>query len=144
MACVLPCVLAGCGGDWDDAHPGQPVTQRRALFRKIASVTEQMGLVLRDRKDYDPQEFAHNARELHTLSTAPWAHFPPGSDYSPSHALPAVWARAEDFRKHQQDFEGATAQLDAAASAQDMARIRSAHDAVIRSCRACHEIFHRG
>jgi hypothetical protein len=64
-------ILTACNHESADEHPGQPVTQRRAIFRRIAHSLEQMGLVLRDRKDYDPQEFSANAMELNRLASEP-------------------------------------------------------------------------
>lgn len=135
--------LTACNHESADDHPGQPVTQRRALFRKIGHTLEQMGLVLRDRKDYDPQEFSANALELNRLSSLPWVHFPPGSDYSPSHAKSAIWKEPDAFKEMQQTFEISTARLIIAAQSHDMVAIKDAHDLVVKRCRACHDKFHR-
>ena len=135
--------LAACNHESADDHPGQPVTQRRALFRKIGHTLEQIGLVLRDRKDYDSQEFSANALELNHLSSLPWVHFPPGSDYSPSHAKSVIWSEPDAFNEMQQSFENSTARLLIAAQSHDMVSIREAHDLVVKSCRACHDKFHR-
>lgn len=112
--------LTACNHESADDRPGQPVTQRRALFRKIGHALEQMGLVLRDRKDSDSQKLSATALELNRLATLPRAHFPPGSDYSPSHAKSVIWS-APGF----------------------VVAIREAHDQVVKSCRACHDKFHR-
>jgi len=140
---VAMLALTACNHESADEHPGQPVTQRRALFRKIGHTLEQMGLVLRDRKDYDPQEFSANALELNRLASLPWVHFPAGSDYSPSHAKSVIWSEPDAFKEMQRSFENSTARLLIAAQSHDMVAIREAHDLVVKSCRACHDKFHR-
>ena len=139
---VVALTVSACTEQAADGHPGQPVTQRRALFKDISRALEQMGMVLRERKAYDPQEFTANAIELDRLSTLPWAHFPPGSTYSPSHAKSEVWSEPETFKEMQLAFERATQQLLLASRAQDLAAIREAHALVVKRCRSCHEKFH--
>ena len=136
------CVVA-CTEEPADPHAGQPVTQRRAILKQISGTMEQMSLVLRDRKNYEPQEFAANAAELNRLASTPWSHFPAGSDYSPSHARDEVWDNPDEFKHQQQRFEDSTKNLQIAAQSHNMAEIRVAHDAVIRNCRACHAKFYR-
>jgi cytochrome c556 len=135
--------LTACNHESTDDHPGQPVTQRRALFRKIGHALEQMALVLRYRRDYDPQEFSANALELNRLASLPWVHFPSGSDYAPSHAKSVIWSEPDAFKEMQQLFENSTARLLNASQSHDIVAIREAHELVVKSCRACHDKFHR-
>ena len=71
--------LSACNGPADDTHPDQPVTKRRAIFKQFTRTLEPMGVVARDRKAYNPQEFRARALDLQTLATQPWVYFTPDS-----------------------------------------------------------------
>jgi cytochrome c556 len=47
-----------------DTHPAQLVTKRRAIFKEFTRTLEPMGMVARDRKDYNPREFNVSALAL--------------------------------------------------------------------------------
>ena len=55
----------------------------------------------------------------------------------------ASLALAQLRKEMQQSFENSTARLLIAAQSHDMVSIREAHDLVVKSCRACHDKFHR-
>lgn len=140
---ILTALLAGCNAPPPDTHPDQPVTKRKVIFKQMTRTLEPMGLVARERKDYQPEAFLASAQELAALAAQPWAHFPPDSNYPPSRALPAVWEKATDFKQAQQDFQAATQQLIKAGEARDMALIQKAVNTVQDSCKACHDQFRR-
>ncbi|QLQ31719.1 MAG: cytochrome c [Candidatus Thiothrix singaporensis] len=124
-----------------DTHPGQPVTKREHIFRESLRNFRAMTLMVQDKEPFSPQEFLEYAQQLKALSPQPWEHFPPGSDYSPSRALPAVWQQPEAFKQAQEKFMTAAGQLAEVAQSGDLARIRPAYDQVEESCSACHHDF---
>lgn len=140
---LLALALAGCNGEAPDTHPDQPVTKRRAVFKDMVRTLEPMGMVARERKDYQATEFLASALALQQLATRPWPLFTADSNYPPTHARPEVWTQAADFQLAQHTFTGRVDALVQAAQGQDLARIRAAVNDVQQSCKACHDSFRR-
>jgi len=70
LVAVFACLaLSACNDEPKDTHPDQPVTQRRALFKQFTRTLEPMGLVARDRKDYNAREFNISALELQKMAS---------------------------------------------------------------------------
>jgi cytochrome c556 len=133
-------VLAGCGPK-ADAHPGQPVTKRRALLHETMRTFEPMGIVIRGKNPYVAADFTALADKLQTLSTQPWVYFPPGSTYAPSRAKPEVWQHAAQFKQAQDTYIQAVSNLAAAAKTGNVDLIRPVYMRVSDSCAACHKAF---
>lgn len=133
--------LAGCSNEPQDTHPNQPVTKRKAIFKQMLRTLEPMGMVVRERGDYDRQAFLTGALELKQLATEPWVHFTPDSNYPPTRAKPEVWQKPADFTQAQQTLKEATEQLAKTAESGDMERIRPALNRVEDSCKSCHQQF---
>ena len=142
LALASACLaLSACSGDPKDTHPDQLVTQRRAIFKSFTRALEPMGLVARDRKDYNPREFNLSALELQKLARQPWPLFTLDSNYPPTHAKPEVWLKAADFKAAQEDYLARVNQLVAAAQSSDLALIKSSVNDVQKSCKSCHTQF---
>lgn len=131
--------LTACG-EPADTHAGQPVTHRRAAFKKILLAFEPMGIQLRE-KLYNANQFAEQARELASLKEGPWAYFGEGTNYSPTHAKAKVWSEPAQFETARQAFLKATDALLQAAESRDEKRVAAAYEAVHNSCRNCHQAF---
>ena len=142
MGMVLTGLLlaSGCSSN-EDTHPGQPVTHRKLLFKQMVRTLEPMGLMVRGRRDYDPEQFIVLAGQLKGLSTKPWVYFTPDSNYPPTRAKPDVWDKPADFRAAQQKFINAADALVTAASSRNMDTIKPSFAAVESSCKACHQQF---
>ena len=124
-----------------DAHPQQWVSQRQAVFKQFTRTLEPMGLVARGRQPYAAVSFTASALELQRLSTQPWVHFTPESNYPPTRAKPAVWQEPARFQQAQGEFTTAVDRLVGAAQAGDLAVIRQAVENVQGSCKSCHTDF---
>jgi cytochrome c556 len=133
--------LSACSGPADDTHPDQPVTKRRAIFKQFTRTLEPMGMVARDRKAYNPQEFAASALELQKLAAQPWVFFTADSNYPPTRASPQVWKKPLEFKQAQEDYQTSVRQLVESVRIGDLAVIRAATNDVQRSCKACHDQF---
>ena len=133
--------LSACNDEPKDTHPDKLVTQRRALFKQFTRTLEPMGLVARDRKDYNAREFNESALALQKLATQPWPLFTADSNYSPTHAKSEVWQKATDFKAAQDDYLARVSQLVAAAQGSDLALIKSSVNDVQKSCKSCHTQF---
>lgn len=136
--------LAGCNPSAPpDTFPGQPVTQRNQLFKQMLRSLEPIGLMLRGKQPYDADAVIGHADQLQQLSTQPWTHFPPGSDYAPTKAKAAVWEKPQEFKRAQDEFIAAAAALTSTAKSRDKNTLRNAHEAVSETCSACHKAFRR-
>jgi len=141
IAIAAAFALTACNDTPRDDHPGQPVTKRKAAFKQIMRTLEPMGMVARNSKDYERQEFLASALELKQLSTQPWAYFTPDSNYSPTRAKAEVWQKPAEFKQAQENLQAAVDQLAKAAESGNLDVIRPAVKEVEKSCKACHEQF---
>lgn len=133
--------LTGCSSEPRDTHPDQPVTKRKAVFKQMLRTLEPMGMVVRERENYDSQVFLADAKKLKQLASEPWAHFTPDSNYPPTRAKPEVWQKPADFNHARQKLEESTEKLLKAAESGNMALIRPALNSVEESCKSCHQQF---
>jgi cytochrome c556 len=133
--------LSGCNDEPKDTHPDKLVTQRRAIFKQFTRTLEPMGLVARERKDYNAREFNESALALQKLARQPWPLFTSDSNYPPTHAKPEVWSKAPEFKAAQVDYLTRVDQLAAAAQGSDLALIKSRVNEVEKSCKSCHTQF---
>jgi cytochrome c556 len=124
-------------------HPAQLVTKRRALFKQFTRTLEPMGMVARDSKAYNPREFKESALELEKLATLPWGYFTPDSNYPPTHAKPAVWLQASEFKQAQENYQATVSQLMQAAEGGNLEAIRTAVTGVQYGCKTCHNQFRK-
>ncbi|MBS0255971.1 MAG: cytochrome c [Proteobacteria bacterium] len=58
-----------------------------------------------------------------------------------THALPAIWAKSAEFKKHADDLVKASVVLKAAADAGNVDAVRAALPQVGGNCKACHKDF---
>ena len=64
--------LAACGG----VDPDSPLGKRKAIFKEMLNVSEDLGGMLRGRLAYDEQAFIEKSAHLDALAKKPWQHFP--------------------------------------------------------------------
>lgn len=137
---VLLSVTLGACGEAADTHAGQPVSARRAAFKKILLAFEPMGIQLRD-KQYDPDRFIALAGQLAKVKNGPWPYFGDDTNYPPTRAKASVWSDPEGFRAQRQAFLQATDRLLLVADSRDEKKVAAAYAAVHDSCRSCHQAF---
>lgn len=140
-AIMATLTLTACSNEPQDTHPDQPVSKRKAVFKQMLRTLEPMGMVVRERENYDRQAFLSGAKELKQLATEPWAHFTPDSNYPPTRAKPEVWKNPADFTQAQKKLMESTERLLKAAENGNMAQIRPALNSVEESCKSCHQQF---
>ena len=137
---VLLSVTLGACGEAADTHAGQPVSARRAAFKKILLAFEPMGIQLRDKR-YDPDRFIALAGQLAKVKNGPWPYFGDDTNYPPTRAKAALWSAADRFEAERQAFLNAVDVLVVAAASRDEKKVTLAYDAVHESCRSCHKAF---
>jgi len=134
-------LLGACSDDAKDTHPQQLVSKRQAIFKKMTKTLEPMGLVARERKDYNKGEFQAEALALQELSSQPWPLFAPDGNYPPTRAKPSVWQSPAEFKKAQDSYLATVEQLVKVSASADMGAIRQAVNEVEKSCKSCHDQF---
>ena len=141
MLIATALLLAGCSDKIKDSHPQQLVSKRQAIFKQLTKALEPLGLVARERKDYNKGEFQSGALTLQELSGQPWVFFAADGNYPPTRAKPAVWQSPAEFKEAQNSYLATVEQLVKVSGSADMAAIRSAVNAVEKSCKSCHDQF---
>jgi len=134
-------LLGACSDDAKDTHPQQLVSKRQAIFKKMTKTLEPMGLVARERKDYNKGEFQAEAQALQELSSQPWVLFASDGNYPPTRAKPSVWQSPAEFKKAQDSYLATVEQLVKVSASADMGAIRQAVNEVEKSCKSCHDQF---
>jgi cytochrome c556 len=141
LAVSAALALTACNDTAKDTHPDQLVTKRIASFKQLTRTLEPMGLVARERQDYNRREFNLSALELEKLSAQPWAYFTPDGNYPPTHAKAEVWQKPAEFKAAQDQYLATVKELVKAAESGDLALIRPAVNEVQKSCKSCHNQF---
>lgn len=144
LAIASALLLAACDTASRDAHPDQPVSKRKAIFKQMMRTLEPLGMVARNRQDYKQEEFLAGALELEQLSNQPWVHFTPDSNYPPTRAKAEVWQNPMEFQQARDKFKASADQLVKAARSGNLDRVRPAVEEVEKSCKACHNQFRGG
>jgi cytochrome c556 len=134
-------LLGACSDDVKDTHPQQLVSKRQAIFKKLTKTLEPMGLVARDRKDYNKGEFQAEALALQELSSQPWVLFAPDGNYPPTRAKPSVWQLVSEFKQAQDSYIATVDQLVQVSASANLVAIRQAVNEVEKSCKSCHNQF---
>ena len=138
---IAALTLTACNDPAKDTHPDKPVTKRNVIFKQFTRTLEPMGLVARDRQDYNKREFLASALELEKLSTQPWVYFTADSNYPPTHAKPEVWQKSAEFKVAQDKYQALVSHLVKVAQGGDLESIRPVVNEVQKSCKSCHNQF---
>ena len=134
-------LLTACSNEVKDTHPLQLVSKRQAIFKKMTKTLEPMGLVARERKDYNKPEFQESAAALQELASQPWPLFTADSNYPPTRAKPEVWQKVADFKSAQDNYLATVEQLVKVSGNADVNAIRDAVNNIEKSCKSCHNQF---
>ncbi len=137
LAVVLS--LGACGG----VDPNSPLGKRKAIFKQMLNVSEDLGGMLRGRIKYDEAVFVEKAIQLDRLSKTPWQHFPSIKEDEKTSARDDVWQQQERFQELARKLESTTARLVASTTQPPLnesvlaLRVQSVEDA----CESCHKEF---
>ena len=104
---VMVMSLTACGG----VDPDSPLGKRKAIFKEMLNVSEDLGGMLRGRIKYDEALFVEKAIQLDTLAQQPWQHFPSIKEDEKTSARDDVWQQQERFQELARALEGTTARL---------------------------------
>ncbi|MCC6609652.1 MAG: cytochrome c [Burkholderiales bacterium] len=137
--------LALCAGfaasAFAQVKPEILVKQRQAKMILQGKYFGPLAAMAQGKIPYNAEVVARNTRYLAALDEMAWDGFDPSTKGVKSASLPAVYAEPEKFKKAQQQFEGAIAQLVAAAKGGDEAKTKAAIGDAGKACGGCHEHF---
>lgn len=138
LAAAALLALTGCGG----VDPNSPEGKRKAAFKQMLNLSEDMGGMLRGRIQFDEQLFAEKAALLNEVSQQPWQYFEDASD-SKTAAKNEIWQQKQRFMQLAADLEVLTGQLQDGASQPeaDLEALTLQVDAVEKACESCHQEF---
>ena len=133
-------LLTACDSGVD---PNSPVGKRKAAFKEMLNVSEDLGGMLRGRIVYDEQLFIEKATYLDELGRTPWQYFPELPEADKSSAKADVWEQQEKFKNLAREMEQATANLVASTQAKPVitSALKQRMQAVEDSCESCHQAF---
>ena len=121
------------------AGPGETVAARQAAFNLTAATFGTMRAAAESGADLKPLTFG--ARGLNRWAMAIPGMFPASTNLPQSAALPTVWSDRAGFEARAAAFQTATAQLLAAATANDKPAFAAAVKATGAACGACHSTY---
>lgn len=131
-------VIAGCGG----VDPNSPEGKRKAAFKQMLNLSEDLGGMVRGRIKFDEQLFADKAALLDDVSRQPWQYFEAAGSTKTS-AKDDIWQQKERFMELARELENTTAILLESARQQavnpDALGVRV--DVVEKACESCHQEF---
>lgn len=131
--------LTACGG----VDPDSPLGKRKAIFKQMLNVSEDLGGMLRGRIKFDEQVFIDNAVLLDEISRQPWQHFEDDAATDNSAARDDVWQKKKRFAELAQELEGTTARLVQSTAQQplNLDVLATRVDLVEKACESCHQEF---
>lgn len=153
LAAALVAGLAACGNETPaeqapaDAVPaaGAPsaIKERQDNFKAIGKAFK----AVRAELEKDTPDFgviSTNANEINTLGAKIEGYFPAGTsveDGYKTEALPAIWAKPEEFKAANQKLLDESAKLSTVAADGDKAAVTAQVMALGGACKGCHEKF---
>lgn len=138
LAAMAVLALAGCGG----VDPNSPEGKRKAAFKQMLNLSEDMGGMLRGRLNFDAQQFAEKAALLNEVSQQPWQYFEEASSGKTS-AKDEIWQQKQRFLQLAADLELLTGQLETSTQQPeaDTEALAVQVGAVEKACESCHQEF---
>ena len=133
--------LVACSDAAKDTHPQQWVSKRQALFKNFTRTLEPLGLMARERKDFDKAEFRAAALALQELAGQPWPLFTADSNYAPTRTKVSAWLQPVEFKQAHDQYIASVDQLVAVSDSGDLVAIKDAVHQVEQSCKSCHDHF---
>lgn len=128
--------LTACSGAGDDPD----IKARQDTMKSWGDAMGIMGDMAEAPDTFDAEVFKEQAAFLAKDSANPWSHFE--NQEATGNATEAVWSNVDDFRAEADDFQKATANLNAAAqTATSVDQVLPALGQVGDSCKSCHTDF---
>lgn len=145
-ATPLIALLAACGGETASAPKGDAppeIEQRQDNFEGIGDAFKAVRTQLEGGSP-DMAAITASATDINDRAQKVAGLFPEGTsveDGFDTEALPAIWAKPDEFKLAAANFVEASAALKTAAEGGDAAAVGEAAKALGGTCKACHDKF---
>lgn len=128
--------MTACSGPADDPD----IKARQDSMKSWGDAMGVMGDMVKSPDTFDAAVFKEQASFLAEDASSPWSHF--ANQESMGNATEAVWSNANGFSAESDNFQQATAELNAAAqTATSVEDVQPAFGEVGASCKSCHTEF---
>lgn len=125
------------------ADPDEAVKARKAVLKEMGATMKELGRISKGDIEAERSSLIASAGTMKKLSGQPWGYF--GQETSVSRidndAKSTIWADPAGFRKAQEDFIAAAADLHSVAEKGDAKTIGEKIAALGATCGACHKQF---
>lgn len=116
---------------------------RQAAYTLMATHFGRIGAMVQGKAPWDAQAAAANMAVLRSVHALPYPAFVAGSDKGETGALPAVWAKPDEFKAANDKLLAAMAKLDTAVASGSLDATKAAFGPTGGSCKGCHDDFRR-
>ena len=114
------------------------IKKRKSLMKSTSKASKAIkGAV----KEGDFATVESNAKKIAKNMDSFASHFPEGSTAKNSRAKAAIWDDWDDFKGKTNKLKSSARQLVNAASAQDLAQVKTEYKAVGKACGSCHKPY---
>jgi cytochrome c556 len=120
--------------------PEDAAKYRQSVMKALAGHNGAISMIVRG-KAGDAANLGDHVDAMQNLSGEVADLFAAGSDTEDDEALAAIWENADAFAEAVDGFETAVGQLSEALDGGDVEAIDSAHRAMSKTCKGCHEDF---
>ena len=124
------------------AHSGATgiVKKRMETMKDASLIMKELGAMVKGEVVFDAATVARRGVDLKSHAAGIPAHFPTGSIYGPSEALPQIWEDFERFSRMASDLESAAAML---SGITQPTGLPAALVAAGETCKSCHKDFRK-
>lgn len=124
-------------------NPEDIIKYRQNVMKAIGGNGAGAEAILKDKVEFKDRLVEH-ARAIEAATRNIPALFPPGTDSgADTRAREEIWTKREQFEKNAKDTQEKAAAFAKAAASKDGDQMRSAFEALDKSCSACHREFRK-
>lgn len=117
------------------------IKYRQSSFSVMGTHFSRIGAVVKGEKPFNKDEVAANAAIVAAMSNLPWQAFAQGTEGGK--ALPEVWKESDKFKAGSEKMQKAIAELNVAAKAGDLERIKKTFGEAGQTCKSCHDNYRK-
>lgn len=140
--CLVFAAIAISGAYAQFAKPEYAIKYRKSVMFLIGQHFGRMGVMVKEKAQYNQEVFTKNAMLVKTLSGLPWEAFMmPGTDKGDTTLKSSAFMQQAKFKEVAKSLETQIAKLVSVAQSGDFIGIKSQFGEVGKSCKACHTEF---
>ncbi|MBL0423305.1 cytochrome c [Ramlibacter sp. AW1] len=138
---VAGLALASVPASAQFSRPEDAVRYRQSAMSLMNAHMGRIGAMVNGRVPYNGAAALENAEVVALVSRLPWSAFGPETDKLSRRAKPEIWTEQAKFQQLGEKATAEAARLLAAAKTQNLDNLKSAFQATVNSCNACHDDY---